>query len=191
MLDTLNHIDTKLFFILNELHNAFFDRIMFFISGKKEWIPLYVAIVLLILVRFKKKGLFAILALIILLVLTDVISVHLFKNVFQRLRPSHNPQIQHLVHIVNNYRGGQFGFVSSHAANTFGFATFLTLLLKNKYFSTFMITWAAVVSYSRIYLGVHYPGDVICGALLGVIIANLVYYVYILFTTKYLSKGNK
>ena len=178
MLELLNAIDTKVFLFLNGINSPFFDNLMFFISGKKEWIPLYIAIIALIIARFKLKGLYVILCLIILVVLTDWISVHLFKNVFQRLRPSHNPQLEGLVHLVNNYKGGQFGFVSSHAANTFGLAMFLTLLFKNKYFSGFMLSWAAIVSYSRIYLGVHYPGDIICGALLGIILSYLVFYLY-------------
>ena len=178
MLDFLNKIDTELFLFLNSLHSDFFDGIMFFISGKKEWIPLYIAIILLILVKLKKRGLFAILSLILLLVFTDLVSVHLFKNVFERLRPSHNPQLEGLVHLVNNYKGGKFGFVSSHAANSFGFAFFLSLLFKNKYFSGFMLTWATIVSYSRIYLGVHYPGDIICGAILGIVLSLFVYFLY-------------
>ncbi len=178
MLEYLNQIDTKLFLFLNSIHSDFLDGVMFFISGKKEWIPLYIAIIILILVRFKKRGLIAILSIIFLLILTDQTSVHLFKNVFERLRPSHNPQLEGLVYLVNNYKGGRFGFISSHAANSFGFAMFLTLLFKNKYFSGFMLTWATIVSYSRIYLGVHYPGDILCGALLGIILGILMFQIY-------------
>lgn len=185
MLELLNNIDTRLFLFFNGLHSEFWDKVMFFISGMREWIPLYIAVILLILVKFKKKGVIAIVALIILLILTDQTSVHLFKNLFQRLRPSQNPNLEGLIHLVNNYRGGKFGFVSSHAANTFGFAMFLTLLFKNKYFSGFMLSWAAIISYSRIYLGVHYPADIICGALLGILLSKMVYWLYILIVKKY------
>lgn len=184
MIELLNNIDSKLFLFLNGIHSEFWDNVMFFVSGMKQWIPLYIAVILLIMARFKKKGIIVIGALIILLVLTDQTSVHLFKNVFQRLRPSQNPNLEGLVHLVNNYRGGKFGFVSSHAANTFGFAMFLTLLFKNKYFAGFILSWAAIISYSRIYLGVHYPGDIICGALLGILLSNLVYWIYKLILKK-------
>ena len=178
MIQFLDKIDKILFLFLNGLHSEFLDGFMVFISGKKEWIPLYIAIIILILVKFRKKGLLAILLLIILLILTDFISVHLFKNMIMRLRPSYNPELKGLVHIVNNYRGGMFGFVSSHAANSFGFAFFIHLLFKNKYLSWFILIWAVFVSYSRIYLGVHYPGDILGGAILGILFAWLMFKLY-------------
>ena len=105
---------------------------------------------------------------IILITLSDSVAARVIKESVQRLRPTHNPAIESLVHIVNDYRGGSYGFVSNHASNTFALAVFLSLLFRNRYFSIGILIWAAVVSYSRIYLGVHYPGDIIGGALLGV-----------------------
>jgi undecaprenyl-diphosphatase len=118
--------------------------------------------------------------------LADQISVHAFKEVFQRLRPCHNPELQDIVHLVNNKCGGQYGFVSSHAANTFAVAFFLKKLFAQKQFSIFIIFWAAIVSYSRIYLGVHFPLDVIGGAVLGTLIGIMVFYLY-RYTSKKLS----
>lgn len=129
-------------------------------------------------------------AIVALIFLSDKISVYFFKEVFMRLRPCHNPVIANLVHIVNNHCGGQFGFVSSHATNTFALAVFVGLLLKQKvsWLLPALVLWATIVSYSRIYLGVHYPGDVICGALLGTIIAK-----FVLMMLNFLNKkiGNK
>jgi undecaprenyl-diphosphatase len=112
--------------------------------------------------------------------LADLISVKLFKEVFERLRPCHNSNITDLVHTVYGHCGGKFGFVSSHAANSFALAVFAGLLFKQKF--TFvlpvMLFWAVLVSYSRIYVGVHFPLDIICGGVLGSVIAYLVYRVF-------------
>lgn len=114
----------------------------------------------------------------LLFLLADQISVQLFKNVFERLRPCHNPEITSMVHIINNHCGGRFGFVSSHAANSFALAIFTGLLLKNHYRFIFpvIVFWAVLVSYSRIYVGVHYPADILGGAILGTAVAFFVFY---------------
>jgi len=114
-----------------------------------------------------KKAYWILLFTILAVSLADLISVHAFKNVFERLRPCHEPTLQGLVYVVNGKCGGQFGFVSSHAANMFAVAVFTLNIFRNKFFTAFILCWALVVSYSRIYLGVHYPADVVCGALLG------------------------
>jgi undecaprenyl-diphosphatase len=125
---------------------------------------------------------------VLAITLADQISVKCFKFVFERLRPSHNPEIKNQVNILNGYRGGQFGFVSSHAANTFALAAFTTRLFRNRYFAWFIFIWAAVVSYSRIYLGVHYPLDILGGAILGMILGYLVFYLYKLAGNRFLKK---
>ncbi|RLD63292.1 MAG: phosphatase PAP2 family protein [Bacteroidetes bacterium] len=186
MIDKLLQLDTDLFLFLNSLHSDFFDQIMWFISGKIQWLPLYALLIFFIIRKFKIKSIIILASLILAIVFSDQISVHLFKDVFQRLRPCHNPQIAYLVHIVNNHCGGQYGFVSSHAANTFALATFISYLFKNKYVSYSILIWATIVSYSRIYLGVHYPGDVICGALLGTIL-GISFYKHSLYVEKRLK----
>jgi len=113
---------------------------------------------------------FILLGIALCVLLADQLSVHLFKNVFQRLRPSHEPELTGMVHLVRDYRGGNWGFVSSHAANTFAIATFLSLIFKNRKFWIILFSWCIIVSYTRIYLGVHYPGDIFGGALLGMVI---------------------
>ena len=97
-----------------------------------------------------------------------------------RLRPCHEPALEGMVHLVNNKCGGKYGFVSSHAANTFGVATLLFFWVRKSWFTSLMVLWALLVAYSRIYLGVHYPGDVLFGSLLGLACGWLVYYLFML-----------
>ena len=168
-------LDKELFLLLNSLHCETVDAIMWQISGKWMWIPLYAIILYSIVKKYRVQSIYFIVAIVLTILISDQISV-LIKNGVERLRPSHNPDFENIIHIVNAYRGGNFGFVSSHAANTFGLAFFTLKLFKKKWITITMLSWAALVSYSRIYLGVHYPGDIIGGALLGISIS------YILFT---------
>ncbi len=175
MIDYIKNIDKELFLFLNGLHSDFFDTLMWWISDKFIWIPFYVFLLFMIIKKYGKKSIILIITIALLVTLTDQLSVHLFKDVFKRYRPSHNIDIANLVHIVSNYKGGMYGFVSSHAASSFGIAAIISLFLKKKNITITLFVWATIVSYSRIYLGVHYPADVICGGLLGVFIAFVLY----------------
>jgi undecaprenyl-diphosphatase len=178
MIHFLQNLDVKLFLFLNAQNSPFFDKIMWFISGKFEWIPLYLLLIFWIFYRFRKKGWIFLALTLLVFALSDAGSVHLFKNVFERLRPSRNPALEGMVHLVNGYRGGLYGFISGHAANTFGLAVFTGLVFREKWYIISILIWASVVSYSRIYLGVHYPSDVVAGALWGNLMAIGVYYAY-------------
>jgi undecaprenyl-diphosphatase len=166
-MDWIRNLDTRLFLFLNGYHNETWDSIMWWISGKTTWWPLY--LVLLLFLAWKKKWQLVPMILFIagVVALTDQTSVHLFKSVFQRLRPCHEPALHGLVHLVNDRCGGKYGFISSHAANSFGLAFLLIPWVRKRWFTTVMVVWAIAVSYSRIYLGVHYPGDLIAGAIWG------------------------
>lgn len=166
MLDTLIEFDKSLLIFLNGLHNNVLDYIMWWFSEKYTWVPLYAAILGWWIKIYKWQTIWLIVFAVLLLTATDQISVDI-KFATERLRPSHCPDIEHLLHHVKGYQGGQYGFVSSHAANTFGFAIFSLLMIRKRWYTYAILIWAAVVSYSRIYLGVHYPFDILGGALLG------------------------
>jgi len=177
MITSLIEFDKWLFLLLNGWHADILDPIMVGISSRFLWIPLYAFLLYVLIKNYKVKSFYIILFVVLLITLCDQLSVQLFKNNFERLRPCHDPSIQSLVHLVNGYCGGQFGFVSSHATNVFGLAVFLGKILRNVWmrWPALLIVWACIVAYSRIYLGVHYPFDIIGGGLLGTIIALLLF----------------
>ncbi|MCJ7449817.1 MAG: phosphatase PAP2 family protein [Bacteroidales bacterium] len=175
MLESLDH---QLFLILNSVNSPFWDKVMYAISGKIIWIPLYTAILIFLAIKYKKKFLVILLFIILAVTLADQSSVNLFKNLFHRLRPCHEPSLEGLVHLVKGECGGLYGFVSSHAANSFNIALLSLMLIRKKWYTICIILWASIIGYSRIYLGVHYPGDVIVGSLLGALIGWGVYKLY-------------
>jgi undecaprenyl-diphosphatase len=188
MLETLLNLDTKLFLFLNGLHSPFWDTVMWWISDKEFWYPFYAILIIAMAWRYKWNAVVTVLFIALTITLADQISVKGFKFVFERLRPSHNPELEGMIHHVKGYKGGLYGFVSSHAANTFALAAFTTRLFRNRKYTWFIFIWAAVVSYSRIYLGVHYPLDIIGGALLGMVLGYLVFYLYSLVGQRYLKR---
>lgn len=180
ILDWLAEADSKLFLLLNGMHNNFFDVVMYWASDRWIWIPFYAWILYRIYKLLGKKILTVIIATALMITVSDQLSTSVIKDAVQRPRPCHEASLEGKVHLVNNYCGGQYGFVSSHAANCFALVSFLFFLVrsKDKLLIRLLVTWALLVSYSRIYLGVHYPGDVICGAFLGIILGKIFSIIY-------------
>ena len=182
----LQHLDRQLFLFLNSHNSPFWDTVMYTISGRIIWVPLYLAILLYLGFKYKRKFLIIIPFIIIAVTLADQVSVQLFKNIFMRLRPCHEPSLAGMVHLVNGECGGLYGFVSSHASNSFNVALLSLMFIKKRWYTISIIIWALVIGYSRIYLGVHYPGDVVCGSMVGAFIGWGLYKLYELTDKKIL-----
>lgn len=185
-MDVIKNLDQSLFLFLNDLHSAFWDKAVFLFSSREIWIPFYLLIVYFIIKTYKKNAIYILLLIGLAIAVSDQFSV-LIKNLVERLRPANDPAIKDLVHVVNEYRGGAFGFFSSHASNTFTIATIASLLFKRRSFAVAIFTWAIVVSYTRIYLGLHYPGDILTGWIWGALFGFGFYKLMIFIQKKYLT----
>lgn len=170
-------IDAQLFLFLNGLHADWLDPIMVAITEMWPWIPLYILLLFMVFKQYGKRGWWILLAVAVVILCSDQLSAHVCKPLFQRLRPCFNPDLEGLVHLPKGLPGGRYGFVSSHAANTFAVAAFLTAALRESYrhIGWWIYGWAFISSYSRIYVGVHYPGDIFAGAVLGILIGLIIW----------------
>lgn len=170
MIDQLIEYDKELFRFLNSFHTPWLDPVMAILTETVAWLPLFIFLLYIIIKEHKKESWIILLGIAITILLADQTTATIMKPFFSRLRPSREPALQDVIHLVDGYAGGQFGFASSHAANTFGVAFFLLLVFRRtKPWIAWMFLWAAFVSYTRIYLGVHYPGDILVGASVGMI----------------------
>ena len=175
MIDYLNDIDTEVLLAINGLHGTFQDAFWWLISAKWASVLLVLAFVWILLHQNRRHALLTVAMLVLAFVLADQISSGLIKHLVERLRPSQDPSLDNMIHIVNNYRGGKFGFVSSHAANSFAAATLIALIMRHRLVTISLFTWAMLQCYSRIYLGVHYPGDILGGMVVGILVGCLVW----------------
>lgn len=179
MWEFLIELDKEIFLLLNGLHHPLLDKVMWFLSGSKNWIPFYALLLYLIVNEYKKETILIGLTIGLMILLSDQTTSGFMKPFFERFRPSRDPSLEGMVHIVNDYRGGRFGFASSHAANSFAVATYLFFLFRRHYpWMVWMFVWAAAIGYSRIYLGVHYPGDIIVGGIIGSVFGYVCYRLY-------------
>lgn len=176
--------DKQFLLTLNSHHSPWLDRFMWLLSDTIVWIPLLLVFLVILIRNRQSRALILILAFVLLFLITDQVSSSIIKPLVERLRPTHDPEFGDWVNVVNNYRGGLYGFVSSHAANVFGFAGLSILLFRSWPYSIAILIWASLVSFSRVYLGVHYPLDVIFGMLLGLLSSIVIFILYRNFVEK-------
>ena len=189
MLDKLLEIDTQCLLAINGWHAPWADNVMWVISAKATWIPLYLLLIGLLVWRYRKpasrsmKWLQKVPVCVVLIVviaaaigLADFIASGILKEWVARPRPTRVPELEGLLHLVNGYRSGRFGFVSSHAANTMACALLFSLIWRNKIATIGLMLWVAMNCYSRMYLGVHYPTDILGGLIVGSLVAVAAYW---------------
>ncbi len=167
-MEWLIELDKICFHLINQSGSNTWDSLMLFTSHKLSWTPLYILLIYLIIKEKGKESIWILIIIGIVITCCDLGSVHLFKNTFQRLRPCH---LFDEVRLVSEKCGGQYGFISSHASNVFGLATVVGKLMNRKILFLVLFIWASVVAYSRVYLGVHYPFDILGGMLWGTFVA--------------------
>lgn len=186
MIEFLKDLDIKLLLEINKHNTPFLDSVMWFASGKLSWMPFYALLLILIIYKYKKQSWWIILLILPLITASDQLAASVIRPLVMRFRPSHEPGLENLLHYVNNYRGGNYGFVSAHTLNVFSLATYVTIVVKDKikWLPYLLFPWAALVAYSRIYLGVHYPTDVVVPALLGMALGLFFGWVYYRFKHK-------
>ena len=193
MIDYIIDLDKSITIYFNSCHSPFFDFVMHAASNGLTWIPLFALLLYLLYKNFStKEFLLSLLFIAILITLTDQISFQIFKNGFERLRPCHEPDLFGIIKTFNGECGGDFGFISSHATNYFGLAVFNICLLSKKYkiLLPLLLLWALIISYSRIYLGVHYFGDVLGGCIVGSLIGLFVYKLFKYIDNRYILKNS-
>ncbi|MFD2033764.1 phosphatase PAP2 family protein [Belliella marina] len=177
MIESLRAWDENLFIYLNGFHIDFLDPIVFQLTQTWPWIPLYLFLIYLIVKKFGKESWWVMISIGLTILFADQFTSGFMKPFFERLRPCHDPMWEGIIHNFGKC-GGSYGFASSHSSNSFGIATIMTLTLSDRYKAVkWLFLWAALFSYTRIYLGVHYPADVLVGAFVGVISAYISFYI--------------
>lgn len=176
-MEALSTIDSRFFLFLNGLHVGWMDKVMLLITDMWVWFPLYLLLIYWTVKQYGKRCWWVFLAVGVVVLCSDQLASHVCKPLFQRLRPCYNADFQGLIYLPKGLAGGKYGFVSSHAANTFAVATFLTPALRSfrPWTAIVLFFWAFLSSYSRIYIGFHYPGDIVAGVVLGVLVGMVVW----------------
>lgn len=188
MLEQLLHIDTEILLAINGWHAPWADTLMWIISAKATWIPLYLLLIGLLVWRYRKpvmtsvKWLQKVPACVVMIAMiglavgaADFIASGILKELVARPRPTRVPELEGVLHLVNGYRSGRYGFVSSHAANTMVCALLFSMIWRNKIATVGLMLWVAANCYSRMYLGVHYPLDILGGLMVGCLVAMTAY----------------
>ena len=175
MIEYLNDIDTDALLAVNGLHDLFQDAFWWMVTAKWSSLLLVLALLWILLHQNRRHALLVLAMLVLAVLVADQVSSGLIKHLVERLRPTHDPSLESMVHVINGYRGGLYGFVSSHAANFFAVSTLLCFVMRHRWVTLSLFTWALLQCYSRMYLGVHYPGDILGGIIVGMLAGWLVW----------------
>ncbi|MBP9923224.1 MAG: phosphatase PAP2 family protein [Bacteroidia bacterium] len=187
MIEKLKDLDADFVLFVNGKHTPFLDSFFYIVSMTWVWIPLYILLLYLVLKNFRSQSWLILLCIIILITLSDQFASGLVKQWVMRYRPTHNIILGPQLHLVNDYKGGMYGFISSHASNVFAITSFLTFILKEVRLKWLWLLWiwAGLVAFSRVYLGVHYLSDILGGALAGVFFGWLISSLFFLLRNKF------
>lgn len=180
-MEELIHLDKELLLLVNGSDSALLDYIVMTLTNAKTWIPLYLGLFYVVVMTHKpnvREILLILAAAGLCVLLAGTVDDTIVKPLVARWRPTHDPEIGALVDVVDGYRGGNYGFFSAHASNTFSIALFFSLLMRNRLFTVFMVCWSLTNCWTRLYLGVHYPGDITVGLLWGALVGYGVYRLY-------------
>ena len=180
-MEEIIQFDKQLLLMVNGSDSVFLDYVVLTLTNAKTWIPLYLGLFYVVVMTHKPNWrdiLFILAAAGLCVLLAGTIDDSIVKPLVARWRPTHDPEIGSLVDVVNDYRGGNYGFFSAHASNTFSLALFFSLLMRHRLFTCFMVAWSLINCWTRLYLGVHYPGDITVGLIWGAIVGYSVYRLY-------------
>lgn len=189
MLDELIKLDQQILLFFNQHHSLYWDQVMWVYTGKFIWIPLILSFVWVYFRQNWKDAFWVILIMALVVTVCDQFASTICKPYFARFRPAQDPDFSQFVTIVNGYRGGRFGFISSHAANAAGMVTFTALLFRNRLYTSTAVIWALLTCYSRMYLGVHYPGDILAGSIWGILSGWGGYHLYLVGRSSAVKRG--
>jgi len=191
LIESLKSVDNSILLWINSRHSDTMDIVMWNASDRFTWLPLYAIMAFLVIRKYGKASWLPVVFVLLAVVLSDQTSNHFVKNVVMRYRPSHNLILQSQLHFVKNYTGGQYGFASSHAANSMAFAVFMVLMFRKWWVYSLLAFYVALVCYSRMYLGVHYPSDIAGGILIGLLCSTIAYNLYRFIDNRYVHASEK
>ena len=180
-MQTLTDIDRSILAFFNGSDSLFVDNLAVILTSGLTWIPLYLSLLYVVIKNNEtmKQIMLVIGCVILSIVLSDGVADFIAKPMFERLRPSNDPLIKYTVNVVEGIRGNSYSFFSAHASNTFCIAMFFSLLVRNKVFVVTMVSWSLINCWTRMYLGLHYPSDILVGLIWGGVSGSLAYYIYI------------
>ncbi len=186
-MEQIRNFDVSLFLSLHSPHTPFLDEFMWLVTGMLPWMPVLLVLLYLIFRKGWKPALIFIISVALVVTISDQVSASVIKPLVGRLRPTHEPSLVGYIQLVHGYTGGLYSFVSSHAANSVGIAAFIAFVFRNRLASWTLALWVILICYSRIYVAAHYPADLICGSLVGLVAAFVGWKFYSFLTKRFIG----